>query len=168
MSKVTDDTTNLAIDMTTTIAPWSEVAGTYDIDFGQAIPYNRPIVEPRGFLGDVVNIGKDVLDAAQGNFDQGLPVSFDVDVGTPGTKHQIYKNTGGSFEVDCIDCYVTGSWAVNGHIQVSPRVSFTSNVERLPHLLPSQSSLRITRSNTSVSKTSPSPPPLSISAQSSN
>lgn len=115
--------------MTSTIASWSEVAGTYDIDFGEAIPYQKPsMVRPRSFLGDVVNIGKDVLDAAQGNFDQGLPVSFDIDVGTPGTKHQIYKNTGGSFEIDCIDCYVTGSWAVNGHIQVSLLVFLEQNL----------------------------------------
>ena len=105
--------------MTTTVVSWSEVAGTYDIDFGQAIPYQKPAAQPRSFLGDVVNIGKDVLDAAQGNLDQSLPVTFNVDVGTPGAKTDIYKNEAGSFEINCVDCYVAGSWALQGHIKVS-------------------------------------------------
>ena len=105
--------------MSTTITTWSEVAGTYDIDFGQAIPYQKPsVVSPRGFLGDVINVGKDVLDAAQGNFEHALPVNFPVNLGTPGAKTEIFKNEGGSFEVDCVDCYVTGAWNVDGHIQV--------------------------------------------------
>ena len=106
--------------MTTTVVSWSEVAGTYDMDFGQEIPYQKPSVNPRGFLGDIVNIGKDVLDAAQGNLDHPLPGKFNVNVGTPGAKTQIYKNQGGTFEIDCVDCYVTGSWNINGHIKVSP------------------------------------------------
>ena len=134
MSKVTDDAANLAIEMTTTIAPWSEVGGTYDIDFGQAIPYKKPTVNPRGFLGDVVNIGKDVLDAAQGNVDQGKAVTFDVNVGSPGTKTEIYKNEGESFEIDCVDCYVTGSWNVQGHIKVStPMHSANSSMSYTRH-----------------------------------
>ena len=119
VSRVTDDPTNLAIDMTTTVASWSEVAGTYDIDFGQAITYQKPAAQRRNFLGDVVNIGKDVLDAAQGNLDQSLPVTFNVDVGTPGAKTEIYKNEKGSFEINCVDCYIAGSWALTGHIKVT-------------------------------------------------
>ena len=119
VSRVTDEPTNLTINMTTAVASWSEVAGTYDIDFGQAIPYQKPTAQPRSFLGDVVNIGKDVLDAAQGNLDQSLPVTFNVDVGTPGAKTEIYKNEAGSFEINCVDCYVAGSWALQGHIKVT-------------------------------------------------
>ena len=110
--------------MTTTVVPWSEVAGTYDMDIGQGIPYQKPSVNPRGFLGDIANIGKDVLDAAQGNLEKALPVSFNVNLGTPGAKSQIYKNQGGTFEVDCVDCYVTGRWDINGHIKVSRRTCF--------------------------------------------
>lgn len=111
--------------MTTTVVSWSEVAGTYEMDYGQGIPYQKPSVNPRGFLGDIVNIGKDVLDAAQGNLDQVLPPGqFSVNVGTPGAKTQIYKNQGGTFEIDCVDCYVTGSWNINGHIKVSPPTCF--------------------------------------------
>ena len=121
VSKVSDDDANLAIDMTTTVASWSEVGGTYDIDFGQAIPYQKPTVRPRSFLGDIVNVGKDVLDAAQGNIEAN-PKSgtFNTNVGSPGTKTEIYKSEGGVFELDCIDCYITGSWSVQGHIKVRP------------------------------------------------
>ena len=123
VSKVIDDATNLAINMTTTPTSWSEVAGTYTLDFGQAIPYQQsPTIKntkPRSFLGDLENIGKDVLNAAEGNFEQSLPMTFDVDVGKPGAKTQVYKSDGGVFELDCVDCYVTGSWSVHGHIKVS-------------------------------------------------
>ena len=122
--------------MVTTIAPWSEVAGTYDIDFGQAIPFNKPTVRPRGFFGDVVNIGKDVLNAAQGNLDTPLAsLNFNVNVGSPGQKTQIYKNEGGSFEIDCVDCYVTGSWHVDGHISVSPLTFSVLTLQCIPRYL---------------------------------
>ena len=138
MSKVFDEDTNLAIDMATTVASWSEVGGTYDIDFGQAIPYQKPTVRSRSFLGDVVNVGKDVLNAAQGNFNVPLQtMTFNTNVGSPGTKSQIYKSKGGIFEIDCVDCYVTGSWSVQGHIKVSsthtaPKKTTLSPLRRLP------------------------------------
>ena len=133
VSKVIDNATTLAIEMTVIIASWSEVAGTYDIDFGHAIPHHKSAVESRGFLGDVASIGKDVLDAAQGNLDQDLPVTFDVNVGSPGVRTKIYQNPKKSFEIDCIDCYIVGSWAVQGHIEVIPLTFLISVSQPLPH-----------------------------------
>ena len=130
--------------MTTAVTTWSEVAGTYDVDFGQAIPYQKPNVSPRSFLGDIINVGKDVLDAAQGNFEHALPVNFPVNLGTPGTKTEIYKNEGGSFEIDCIDCYVTGTWNVDGHIQVSSSfIAYVDSLNLLPHCVNNGPALRI-------------------------
>ena len=101
------------------MASWSEVAGTYDLDFGHAMPYQNPTTRPRSFLGDVENIGKDVLNAAEGNFEGAPPKTFNVDVGSPGTRTQIYKSEGGVLEIDCVNCYITGSWNIQLHIKVS-------------------------------------------------
>lgn len=102
--------------MKTAVATWSEVAGTYDLSFGKAIPHQK--LKPRGFWGDIVNVGKGVLDAAQGDADVSKSVSFDVNVGTPGQKTNIYTDDKGRFSLDCIDCYVSGSWGVEGHLTV--------------------------------------------------
>ena len=105
--------------MKTTVATWSEVAGSYDLDFGKAIPQHpSQRLKPRGFWGDIENVGKDALDAAQGNADLSKSVTFDVDVGKPRQKTNIYTDDKGRFSIDCIDCYIAGSWQVQGHIKV--------------------------------------------------
>lgn len=73
---------------------------------------------PRGFWGDIVNVGKDALDAAQGDFDITKDVTFGVNVGQAGQKTNIYTDSKGRFSIDCVDCYITGSWQVQGHIVV--------------------------------------------------
>ena len=99
--------------------PWSEVAGTYDLDFGQAVlNQNRPQVKPRGFWGDITDVGKDVLNAAQGNFEQSPSVSIPMSVGHQGQKTNIYTDDKGRLTLDCIDCFITGSFQITGHISV--------------------------------------------------
>ncbi|KAL8839222.1 MAG: hypothetical protein Q9170_001828 [Blastenia crenularia] len=120
VSNVIESSAHLTIGMKTTIAQWSEVAGTYDLDFGSATftPPSRK-VKPRDFWGDTVDVGKGVLEAAQGNADQSESVTFAVNVGQPGQKTNIYTDNKGRFSIDCIDCYITGSWQVQGHVVVS-------------------------------------------------
>ncbi|KAL8699978.1 MAG: hypothetical protein Q9201_005702 [Fulgogasparrea decipioides] len=119
VSTVTEDPADLTISMKTTIAQWSEVAGSYDLDFGKAALRQTPHrLRPRGFWGDIVDIGKDALEAAQGNADLSKSVNFAVNVGESGQKTNIYSDSKGRFSIDCIDCYITGSWGVQGHIVV--------------------------------------------------
>lgn len=119
VSTVTEDAADRTIIMATSITQWSEVAGTYDLDFGQAAIRQPPQrVRPRGFWGDIVNVGKGALEAAQGNADLSKSVNFAVAVGQPGQKTNIYTDDKGRFSIDCIDCYITGSWQVQGHIVV--------------------------------------------------
>ncbi len=93
ISKITEDTTALTTYLTAQTAPWSDVAGTYDIDFGQAIPYQKPQqLRERGFLGDIVNFGKDVLDAASGSADLSQSVKFPMNIGQPGQRTNIYTD----------------------------------------------------------------------------
>jgi hypothetical protein len=40
-SSVTEDITAFTIHLTAQVAPWSDIAGTYDLDFGQVTPYQQ-------------------------------------------------------------------------------------------------------------------------------
>ncbi|KAL9024350.1 MAG: hypothetical protein Q9196_006579, partial [Gyalolechia fulgens] len=120
VSNVIESSADLTIGMKTTIAAWSEVAGTYDLDFGKAaLNQAQQRLKPRGFWGDIGDIGKTVLEGAQGNADVDKSVTFNVDVGEAGKKTNIYTDPKNRFSIDCVDCYVTGSWQVEGHIVVS-------------------------------------------------
>ncbi|KAI4199072.1 MAG: hypothetical protein LQ348_001939 [Seirophora lacunosa] len=120
VSSVTEDSAELTIAMKSTVAAWSEVAGSYDLDFGKAaLRQTSQRMRPRGFWGDIANVGKDVLEAAQGNADVSKSVSFNVAAGESGKKETILKDPKGRLSIDCIDCYVTGSWQVQGHIVVN-------------------------------------------------
>lgn len=104
--------------MRTSATDISEVIGSYDIDFGRMTP-KASKMKPRGFWGDIANIGKDVLDAATGDFDDTKSKTFGVNAGTPGQKSEIFKDPKGRFTLDCVDCFVSGNWQVEGHIVVN-------------------------------------------------
>lgn len=97
--------------MTAKPAPWSEVAGTYTLDFGKILsPSNaRRNVHQRDLIGDVVktgegvvkDVGKSVDNAAQsagdvfknlGNVDISKNVVFGIGIGTPGLRTNIYSS----------------------------------------------------------------------------
>lgn len=119
VSTVTEDAADLTISMRTTIAAWSEVAGSYELDFGKAaLHHTTQRLRPRSFWGDIINVGKDALEAAQGNADLSKSVNFAVNLGQPGQKTSIYSDSEGRFSIDCIDCYITGSWGIQGHLVV--------------------------------------------------
>ncbi|KAL8940410.1 MAG: hypothetical protein Q9216_002836, partial [Gyalolechia sp. 2 TL-2023] len=120
VSNVIESSQKLTIGMKTTVATWAEVAGTYDLDFGRVgLNQAQQRLKPRGFWGDIGDIGKAVLEGAQGNADFDPSVTFDVNVGQPGKKEPIYADPKGRFSIDCVDCFITGSWQVEGHIVVS-------------------------------------------------
>ena len=136
ISKITEDAATLTTYLAAQPAPWSDVAGTYDLDFGQAIPYQQPQrLKERSIWGDIVNVGKDVLDAATGSTDLSKTVSFPVNVGQQGQRTNIYTDDQyvsqrshlgihiliifrGRLKLDCINCFVTGSFEVTGHVSV--------------------------------------------------
>ncbi|KAL8707777.1 MAG: hypothetical protein Q9220_007229 [cf. Caloplaca sp. 1 TL-2023] len=119
VSQVLEDTADRAIKMKTSVTQWSEIGGTYDLDFGKVTQQSSTRrFKPRGFWGDIVDVGKTALEAAQGNADASQSVTFDVNVGTPGQKTNIYTDEKGRFSIDCVDCYIKGSWHVEGHITV--------------------------------------------------
>ena len=68
ISNIREDTTTLTTYLTAQNAPWSDVAGTYDLDFGKAIPFQRPgRLQTRGLWGDITGAVKGAVnDVKQG------------------------------------------------------------------------------------------------------
>ena len=119
ISNVAEDAAKLTTHLTAQPAPWSDVAGSYDLDFGQAIPYQNPSrLRPRGLWGDITNVGKDVLNAAEGNADLSKSVTFPMGVGQEGQKSNIYTDDKGRLTLDCTNCFVSGNFEVAGHLSV--------------------------------------------------
>ncbi|KAL8646780.1 MAG: hypothetical protein Q9210_005935 [Variospora velana] len=119
VSSVIEDAADLTIAMKSTVAEWSDIAGSYAIDFGNAaLRQASQRMRPRGFWGDITDVGKDVVEAVQGDFDESRSVTFSVNAGESGKKSTILKDPKGRLTIDCIDCYVTGSWQLQGHIVV--------------------------------------------------
>ena len=115
------------------MSKWSEVAASFDLDYGKAIlQASSKKVKPRGFFGDIANVGKGALEAAQGNTDLSRSVQFDVNVGKPGQRTNIYTDAKGRFSIDCIDWYITGSWQVQGHVAVHDFVLQDLTLEATP------------------------------------
>lgn len=93
ISKITEDTPALTTYLSAKPAPWSDVAGTYDMDFGQEIPYqNSQPSKKRGFWGDIENVGKDVLDTATGSIDLSKTVNFPMNIGQQGQQTNIFTD----------------------------------------------------------------------------
>lgn len=93
ISKVIEDTPGLTTYLDAKPAPWSDVAGTYELDFGQAIPYqNSQRFKERGLWGDIKNVGKDVLDTATGSIDLSKTVNFPMNIGQQGQRTNIFTD----------------------------------------------------------------------------
>lgn len=118
ISKVAEDVVNLTTYLTAQIAPWSDVARSYDMDFGHAMLLRGSQPSKRGLGGNIVNVGKDILNTVEGNADLTKSVAFDVSVGQRGKKKNIYTDSDGRLTVDCVNCFVTGSLGVTGHLSV--------------------------------------------------
>lgn len=107
ISKITEDQSTYTTYLTAEIAAWSDVAGTYDLDFGQITPYQQTSgVQERG-------LGKCLF---SGSCDESKSVTFEVAAGTKGKVSNIYSDS--KFKLDCINCFTTGSFQLAGHISV--------------------------------------------------
>ena len=115
ISNIREDTATLTTYLTAQPAPWSDVAGTYDMDFGKAIPFTRPNhLQSRGLWGDITGavkgavndvkngvkdvtngvkqVASDVGNVLTGNLDLSKSVSFGMNAGTPNQKKQLFTD----------------------------------------------------------------------------
>ena len=108
VSKGTDGKKKWEIFFAATPAPWSDVAGTYELDFGKVTPFqNAHRLKARGFI-----------DGLFGDFDKSKSVSVPLNVGKQGERRSIYKDGKGRLNLDCTNCFVTGSLKLTGHLVV--------------------------------------------------
>lgn len=94
ITKVTEDQSTFTTHLTAQTAPWSEIASTYDLDFGQVTPYQQTSrLMNRSLFGDIGgDIGK-VSSCAGGSCDESKSVTFDVSAGTKGQVSNIYNDS---------------------------------------------------------------------------
>ncbi|KAI9802720.1 MAG: hypothetical protein M1825_002742 [Sarcosagium campestre] len=133
-------------------APWKEVAGTFDLDFGKISrpkPQRRQRVV-RGFFDDladaasgivddigdgledvgdeIVNLGEGVLDL--GDVELTKSASFDISAGTPGQRTNILGIS--AFNLDCVDCFLQGRFEVTGRVSIDNFIPKTIALDASP------------------------------------
>ena len=86
--------------------PWSDVAGTYSLDFGHAVPIVAADRLKRSWLDAVENAGKDAVNSTEGDLDktgqdvndikgdwEGSPnKSFSINSGTANQRENIWTD----------------------------------------------------------------------------
>lgn len=87
ITKITEDESTSTTHLTSQTAPWSDIAATYDLDFGQTSQYKQTSqlkkrLSNRGLVDDIF-----------GNFDESKSVTIDVTSGTKGQVSSIYSNS---------------------------------------------------------------------------
>ncbi|KAL8832721.1 MAG: hypothetical protein Q9170_004765 [Blastenia crenularia] len=123
ITNIQEDPAKLTTFLTAQLAPWSDVAGTYDLDFGRAVTSPKAS-RRRGLISSIKGIGNKITGAVgdagdfllNGDADLSKSVTFPVSIGTPGVPNDIVATT--LFGLSCTDCYVTGSFQVTGHLSV--------------------------------------------------
>lgn len=140
ISNIREDKAKLTTFLTARPAPWSEVAGTYDIEFGKALSAKSK-KQTRDIIGDLGNglenigqtIGNGIEEGANalkgaaedladqfaklGDADFDKSVIFSVAVGQPKKVTNIIATA--PLKLDCVNCFVTGSFNLTGHLSVS-------------------------------------------------
>ncbi len=76
VSKITDDPATRTTSLAAKAIPWSEVAGSYDLDFGKAIA----IPQANRVKRNIFN----------GNFDESKSKTFSINAGTPNKRTNVY------------------------------------------------------------------------------
>lgn len=107
VSNITEDDVKLTIALAAQGVPWSQVAGSYELQFGHAIPIPRAHHLKRGIWAevenagddvdnagkDVENAGKNVLNATEGNFNKSKSASYSINVGHQNQRTTIFTDS---------------------------------------------------------------------------
>ena len=141
ITKLTEDSKGLRFLLTARVTSWFDVAGHYSVDFGKALPDAKSRkLKVRGLLDDITDVVSDVGDfigdgadavvdtvtdvvdgvgdVIQGDINLSKSISFDVGVGQQGQRTNIYTDSSGRLKLDCVNCYITGSFEASGHLSV--------------------------------------------------
>ncbi|KAI9811948.1 MAG: hypothetical protein M1832_000653 [Thelocarpon impressellum] len=123
INQVNHDEASLTTALDAMPAPWDDVAGTYDLDFGKvADPSVARRLRARNLLDDALETVKDAADAVGdavgdvGDANLAKSVTFGIGVGTAGQRSTIFKEPSGKLQLDCVNCFLKGSFQVNGRL----------------------------------------------------
>lgn len=93
ITNIQEDEGKLTTFLTAEKAPWSDIAGTYDLDFGRAIQPKKAS-RRRGLLDRITNAVSNTGDfILNGNADFSKSINFPVSVGTPGVVTNVVNTT---------------------------------------------------------------------------
>ncbi|KAL9134514.1 MAG: hypothetical protein Q9175_004305 [Cornicularia normoerica] len=101
VSNITNNAATLTTYLAAQAVPWSDVAGSYELEFGHAVPVPHAHRLKRSVLEGNVN-------------DTTTTFSFNISTGQPGQRTNIPTDSEG-FELDCINCFIDGFFDVHGH-----------------------------------------------------
>ena len=101
VSNITEDDATLTTSLAARMVPWSEVAGSYELNFGHAISIHQPKrLQDRGWWDDVENAGNDTenaaeaaLDTAGGSLNKSQSASFPISAGQPNQRTTIFTDS---------------------------------------------------------------------------
>ena len=89
VSKITDDISTLTTSLAAEAVAMSDVAGSYDLEIGHAVPVSQAHSLKRGFLRD----GEEILNSTSGNLDQDVnSFSVNISAGQQGERFSVYTN----------------------------------------------------------------------------
>ena len=134
VSSISEDSATLTTHMTAQPLPWSDVAGTYNLDFGHLMP-TLPEHTRRTKTRDLIN-------CLDGTCTPSGASSIPFSIGKKGLRTRLFhdrvKVTVGAhsvdrFTLDCISCYTTGSFAVTGTLAVKDYAMTDFAMTVLPH-----------------------------------
>ncbi|MCJ1470173.1 hypothetical protein MMC07_008818 [Pseudocyphellaria aurata] len=104
ITNIQEDRSTLTTFLTAQVAPWSEVARDFDLDFGKVVvrPISSRRVKSRAFWD--WNITK--------------TVAFPINVGQRGVISNIVDDKASHIKIDCINCFLEGKVQATGHLNV--------------------------------------------------
>ena len=108
VSKVTEDAKDRTTFLQAKPASWPSVAGTYDVQFGKAAQNGSSDVQSRGLVGCAIH----------GDCSHTDKFTVPISLGKQNSPSTIYHADSGNFALDCTNCYVQGSFDVEGTVSV--------------------------------------------------
>ena len=93
ISNITDDTTTLTTTLAAKAVSLSDVAGSYELDFGHATPKQQPRqLQSRGMWEDTENAGQEAFNATKGDLNGTPSASFPLSARQPNQRMNIFTD----------------------------------------------------------------------------
>lgn len=93
VSNITDDTATLTTSLAAKAVALSDVAGSYDLDLGHAVPTSQAHRLKRGLLSDIDQDGEEISNSTSGSLDQDINnFSVNISAGQQGQRLSVYTD----------------------------------------------------------------------------